>query len=109
MAIMGDGQTKYDMAHDGDSQALGACSVRVLSLPAIPTHTHSCAQGNIRRTNVATKIKITFLKDEYVDVALQYKAWDEWTHCFRIDKVALPISPFIGFSAITGDVHDAHE
>jgi mannose-binding lectin 2 len=54
--VRGDGQTKYDMAHDGDSQALGACS------------------ANIRATNVATKMKVTYLKGEYLDVQIQYKA-----------------------------------
>jgi hypothetical protein len=66
-------------------------------------------QADIRRTNVATKLKVTYLKDEYLDVAIQYKAWDEWTHCFRVTGLSLPISPFLGFSAMTGDVHDAHE
>jgi hypothetical protein len=52
---------------------------------------------------------MVFLKDEYLDVSIQYKAWDEWTHCFRVPDLKLPMSPFLGFSAITGDVHDAHE
>jgi mannose-binding lectin 2 len=91
MAIKGDGQTKYDVAHDGDSQALGSCS------------------ANVRRTNVATKLKVTYLKDEYMDVSIQYKAWDEWTPCFRVTNVSLPISPFLGFSSLTGEVFDAHD
>jgi lectin, mannose-binding 2 len=91
VAIKGDGQTKYDHDNDGDSQALGACS------------------ANIRRTNVATKLKITYLKDEYMDVKVQHKAWDDWTDCFRLDKFSLPHAPFLGFSALTGAVTDAHE
>jgi hypothetical protein len=36
MAIKGDGQTKYDVAHDGDSQALGSCSVRLQASFNVP-------------------------------------------------------------------------
>ena len=40
---------------------------------------------------------------------MQYKAWDEWTDCFHIPNVELPLAPLLGFSALTGDVYDAHE
>ncbi|KAF6761117.1 lectin [Ephemerocybe angulata] len=86
-----DGQTEYDWHNDGDSQALGACSV------------------NFRRTNVATKLKVTYVKGSFLDVKIQYKAWDEWTDCFNIPGITLPTNPFIGFTALTGDVSDAHD
>ncbi|KAG2015341.1 lectin [Coprinopsis cinerea AmutBmut pab1-1] len=86
-----DGKTKYDYHNDADKQALGACS------------------ANFRRTNVATKLKVTYVKDEFLDVKIQYKAWDEWTDCFTIPKLSLPTNPFVGFSAMTGDVSDAHD
>lgn len=108
MAIKGDGQTKYDVANDGDSQALGSCSVRLNASSIFQLLTYP-TQANIRRTNVATKLKVTYLKDEYMDVSIQYKAWDEWTPCFRVTNVSLPISPFLGFSSLTGEVFDAHE
>jgi len=34
---------------------------------------------------------------------------DDWTDCFYVEKVNLPTNPFLGFSAMTGDVSDAHE
>jgi mannose-binding lectin 2 len=40
---------------------------------------------------------------------VQYKAWDDWTDCFRVDNIKLPHHPFLGFSAMTGDVSDAHD
>jgi len=44
-----------------------------------------------------------------IQVKVQYKAWDDWTDCFTIEKLELPANPFLGFSAMTGDVSDAHE
>jgi len=91
VAVLGDGHTKYDFGNDGDEQAIGACS------------------ANFRRTNVATKLKVTYVKDAFLDVKIQYKAWDDWTDCFTVEKVNLPTNPFLGFSAMTGDVSDAHD
>ncbi|KIM35335.1 hypothetical protein M413DRAFT_449831 [Hebeloma cylindrosporum] len=91
VAVLGDGKTKYDFGNDGDTQAVGACS------------------ANFRRTNVATKLKVTYVKDGFLDVKVQYKAWDDWTDCFTIPKLELPPNPFLGFSAMTGDVSDAHD
>ncbi|KAJ3508412.1 hypothetical protein NLJ89_g5768 [Agrocybe chaxingu] len=91
VAVLGDGKTKYDYASDGDTQAIGACS------------------ANFRRTNVATKLKVTYVRDAFLDLKIQYKAWDDWTDCFYLEKVALPQNPFLGFSAMTGDVSDAHD
>ncbi|KAF8627963.1 hypothetical protein AX15_004157 [Amanita polypyramis BW_CC] len=89
--MVGDGTTSYDFGSDGDNQVHGACS------------------ANFRRTNVVTKLRITILKGKYIDVKMQYKAWDDWTNCFRIENVTLPSNPFLGFSAMTGDVFDAHD
>ncbi|TFK26327.1 hypothetical protein FA15DRAFT_667627 [Coprinopsis marcescibilis] len=86
-----DGSTKYDYHNDGDSQALGSCSAA------------------FRRTKVGTKLKVTYVKDTFLDVKIQYKAWDTWTDCFYIPNVSLPANPFIGFTAMTGEVHDAHD
>ncbi|KAJ7579306.1 lectin [Mycena floridula] len=91
IAMLGDGKTEYDLAHDGDTQSIGACS------------------ANFRRTNVATKLKITYVKDAFLDVKIQHKAWDDWSDCFYVEKPVLPVSPFLGFSAMTGDVFDQHD
>lgn len=86
-----DGSVTYDFGNDGDGQAAGACT------------------ANVRRTNMATKLKVTYIKGEYLDVKVQYKAWDEWSDCFRLENVTLPTNPFIGLTAMTGDVSDAHD
>ena len=41
--------------------------------------------------------------------ALIYYSGDEWTECFTVGPISLPNAPFLGFSAMTGDVFDAHE
>ncbi|KAG5646204.1 hypothetical protein DXG03_004030 [Asterophora parasitica] len=90
-AMLGDGKTSYDVGTDGDATSIGGCS------------------ANYRRTNVATKLKITYVKDKFLDVKIQYKAWDDWSDCIHLKNVALPPNPFLGFSAMTGDVSDAHD
>jgi len=88
--MLGDGATSYDVGSDGDKQLLGGCS------------------ANYRRTNVATKLKVTYVRDRYLDIKIQYKAWDEWIDCLRVN-VSLPGTLYLGFSAHTGDVFDAHD
>jgi hypothetical protein len=34
---------------------------------------------------------------------------EEWSNCFTLDGISLPPNPYIGLSAMTGDVSDAHE
>jgi len=90
-AMLGDGKTSYSVADDGEPHILAGCS------------------ANFRRTNVATKLKIIFFKDKFLDVKLQHRAWDDWTDCFHLKNVTLPPNPYLGFSAMTGDVSDAHD
>ncbi|KAF8806659.1 ERGIC53, mannose lectin, ER-golgi intermediate compartment [Phlegmacium glaucopus] len=91
IGVLGDGKTKYNNDNDGIDQSIGHCS------------------ANYRRTNVATKLKLTYVKDNFLDVKVQYKAWDDWTDCFFVSKIALPPNPFLGFTALTGDVSDSHD
>ena len=34
---------------------------------------------------------------------------EEWSNCFTLKDISVPLNPFIGLSAMTGDVTDAHE
>ncbi|KAH9965410.1 legume-like lectin family-domain-containing protein [Russula dissimulans] len=91
IAMQGDGQTSYDVGKDGVPTMIGECVI------------------DYRRANVATKLKVIYVKDMVLDVKLQWKAWQEWTDCFTLKDISLPLNPFLGFSAMTGDVTDAHD
>lgn len=56
VSMLGDGTMSYDHADDGEKTKIGACS------------------ANFRRTNVATKVRITYIKQGYLKVQIQYKA-----------------------------------
>jgi len=91
MAMIGDGHQKYDLASDGDPNSAGACS------------------ASIRRNDIKTMVRIIYKKGESLKVLLQHKGWDEWTPCFELKDLTLPSNPYLGVTAVTGDVHDAHD
>jgi len=100
-------------------------------------------QADYRRAKVATKLKITYVKDTVLDVrqpVFSYPIFtfntypgeasmerlcvfhefmisclvlmstgEEWSNCFILNDISLPLNPYIGLSAMTGDVSDAHE
>ncbi|CAG8442179.1 3319_t:CDS:2, partial [Acaulospora colombiana] len=86
MAMMGDGNTEYDHDNDGKANHLAGC------------------EADIRGRPIATKARITYYKNTYLEVKLQYRAWDQWEPCFTIPNVTLPAVAYLGFSALTGDV-----
>jgi len=91
-SMIGDGAKRYDQGSDGDTNSAGACS------------------ANVRRNDLKTMVRLIYLKKEdSLEVLLQYKGWDEWTPCFTIQNVTIPTSPYLGVTAITGEVHDAHD
>ncbi|KAG8962343.1 hypothetical protein FRC03_004320 [Tulasnella sp. 419] len=91
MAMVNDGTKSYDLGNDGAQQEAGACS------------------ASLRKVDMRTKIRMTYIRGKRFTVELQYKQWDEWTPCFEIQNITLPSTPYLGISAITGDVHDAHD
>lgn len=91
MVMVGDGKTSYDLANDGLKNELGGC------------------EADFRNKDTPTKVRVKYYKDSYLEVSLAYKGWDQWDRCFTLDNVKLPAVPYIGFSALTGDVHDAHD
>jgi hypothetical protein len=87
-------------------------------LPAVPcvaAPSPSCtsivqraaAQIDYRRTEITAKLKLTYFKNQFLELQIQHEKWDEWQTCFTVFNVTLPGSPFLGYSAHTGDVSGA--
>ncbi|KAF9425167.1 hypothetical protein BGZ76_003391 [Entomortierella beljakovae] len=92
MGMIGDGHTSYDNANDGQSNSAGSCEV------------------DFRRKLVPTKGKITYYRDSNVlNFKTQTKAWDQWEECFTLHDIKLPPITFLGFTSVTGEVHDSHD
>ncbi|KAJ9123098.1 hypothetical protein QFC22_001288 [Naganishia vaughanmartiniae] len=92
-AMLGDGKTAYDHEHDNEKTELAGCSV------------------DVRRREVATKLRLTYLKEQRkLQLQLQTEKWEEWKVCFEVSDFEMPATEiYLGFSAITGEVSDAHE
>lgn len=90
-AMMGDGRTPADLEGDNAANELAACS------------------KNFRRRSVATKARLTYIKGHGLRLETQLDEWDKWDVCFDTPDISLPPSPFIGFTALTGDVADNHD
>ncbi|KAG0057440.1 hypothetical protein BGZ83_010008 [Gryganskiella cystojenkinii] len=92
MAMLGDGKTSYDNANDGLANRAGMC------------------ESDFRAKNIPTKGRISYYRENgLLTLHLQTKAWDQWDECFRINDVKLPQIPYLGFTAVTGEVHDNHD
>ncbi|KAF9347630.1 hypothetical protein BGX26_000897 [Mortierella sp. AD094] len=92
MAMIGDGRTSYDNANDGQSNNLGSC------------------ESDFRRKLIPTKGRITYHRQSgTLNLKLQTKAWDQWDDCFTLTDVKLPVIAYLGFTSVTGEVHDNHD
>ncbi|KAI0295303.1 legume-like lectin family-domain-containing protein [Russula brevipes] len=91
VAMQGDGQTSYDVGKDGMQTMIGDCT------------------EEFRHSNVATKLKVIYVKDTVLDVKIQSRGWEQWNDCFTLKDISLPMNPYIGLTAMTGDVSDAHD
>ncbi|CAJ0871218.1 10681_t:CDS:10 [Entrophospora sp. SA101] len=91
LAMVGDGKTEYDLGNDGKSNEVAGC------------------EADIRGKPVPTKARITYYKNTYLELKLQYKGWDQWEPCFTIPNVTIPNVAYLGFSALTGEVSDNHD
>ncbi|KAJ5758585.1 hypothetical protein N7520_005741 [Penicillium odoratum] len=96
MAMMGDGQTTYDQAHDGKANELAGCSAR-----------------GLRNAPVPTKARLTYFQDKSFSLELQYKTEDTWVECFNLNaedhNIAIPSVAYLGLSAETGELSDNHD
>jgi hypothetical protein len=63
----------------------------------------------VSRSKSNTKPVRTSFSNKRIPVLTLYFLGDEWSDCMHLKNVALPEAPFLGFTAMTGDVSDAHE
>ncbi|KAL2004285.1 hypothetical protein VTN02DRAFT_4010 [Thermoascus thermophilus] len=96
MAMMGDGKTSYDQAHDGKANEMAGCSAR-----------------GLRDSSVPTKARLTYFQDKSLTLDLQYKSDQSWTNCFTLTapeyNIAIPSVAYLGISAETGELSDNHD
>ncbi|KAG0223254.1 hypothetical protein BGW41_005672 [Actinomortierella wolfii] len=92
MAMIGDGRSSYDNGNDGLRNRAAGC------------------EADFRGKQIPTKARVTYSRDTKVlRLQLQTKAWDQWDECFVLNDVVLPEKPYLGFTAVTGEVHDNHD
>lgn len=65
----------------------------------------------LRGSAVASKARLTYIKEESLSLELQYKTEGTWTKCFDIkatdaQPLKLPNQAYLGFSAHTGELSD---
>lgn len=87
----GNGVEAYENDKDGARQEVAGCSI------------------DYRNAKVATKGKLIHVKDVYTELQIHHSEWDHWESCFKLDNITLPLNPYLGFSALTGDVSDNHD
>ena len=92
MAMLGDGKTPYDSAHDGLANEIGACTGR-----------------GLHNSKDIARARVTYVRDKFLSLDLDYKGQKKWQNCFVLDKVSLPRSAFLGFSARTGELTENHD
>ncbi|KAG7566850.1 hypothetical protein FFLO_01351 [Filobasidium floriforme] len=91
-AMLGDGKTPYDHDHDNQANELAACSM------------------DFRRRDTRTMLKLRYIKSKSLSLQLQVEKEGRWDDCFEAQNVELPAGDiYLGFSALTGDVSDAHD
>lgn len=88
--VENDGTKTYNTDSDGEKQDLAQCAMQ------------------LRHTPAETRLRFTYVKDVYMELAIQNQEWNQWNKCFRIPPVNLPGPPYLGFSASTGEVTDTH-
>ncbi|KAI9208564.1 legume-like lectin family-domain-containing protein [Polychytrium aggregatum] len=94
-AMVGDGKTYYDHNNDGRSNQLASCSFHFQGLES-------------------ARATIKYIRGELLEVRTTTGVTDNngvlmWNDCFSVTNVTLPSVGYMGFTAHTGDVHDAHD
>ncbi|KAK9447624.1 legume-like lectin family-domain-containing protein [Limtongia smithiae] len=93
MAVMGDGQTRYSKEDDGKPNELAGCSAR-----------------GLHNSQSLTRLRITYVTGQFLEVDLEFKEPNKWTECFRVNNPPqLPPVAYLGFTAETGELSENHD
>lgn len=69
MAMQGDGKTSYDVSKDGVPTQIGECAVCTdIFWNVVEISNKQTIQADYRRSKVATKLKVIYVKDTVLDV-----------------------------------------
>ncbi|KAL0085599.1 legume-like lectin family-domain-containing protein [Phycomyces blakesleeanus] len=90
-SMLNDGSKSYDNSQDGRMTELAGC------------------EANFRDREFPTRGKLTYHKNNYVQLELMWREEDVWEVCFKQHKVELPDQVYLGFTAHTGEVTDNHD
>ncbi|KAH6568770.1 hypothetical protein BASA50_003078 [Batrachochytrium salamandrivorans] len=91
MAMVGDGKKEYGHDFDGNNEEIGGC------------------HAEFRNRDFITRARVKYVENDYLQVELDIIGNGQWTTCLKVDKVKLPSSCYIGFTAMTGAVSSAHD
>ncbi|KNC79014.1 hypothetical protein, variant [Sphaeroforma arctica JP610] len=89
-AMMNDGSKSYDHDADGTHTEMAGC------------------QANFRAKKHPTRARLSYL-DHTLSLDLDYLGRNEYQRCFSEPQVQIPTGYHIGFSAVTGALHDNHD
>jgi hypothetical protein len=97
-ATIGDGQTSYNYGNDGFEQALAGCSVRSPLFVVSFARPRRLYQLELRQRSVPTKMKVTYLAKEWLEVRLRLKVLSPCLTSFarsssNTKPVGFPCSP----------------
>ncbi|KAG0181464.1 hypothetical protein DFQ29_008246 [Apophysomyces sp. BC1021] len=90
-AMLGDGVKAYDNDKDGRETEFAGC------------------EAQFRDRDFATRARLTYYKDNYIQLDVMWADEDEWEQCFKQLDVRLPEHVYLGFTAHTGEVTDNHD
>jgi mannose-binding lectin 2 len=65
---------------------------------------------DFRRRDTRTMLKLRYIKNKALTLQLQVDKEGRWDDCFQAPNVQMPAGDiYLGLSALTGAVSDAHE
>ena len=88
--VQNNGDMTYDTEKDGQGQGMAHCSIP------------------LGRTSIEPRLRLTYVNDVYLELAVQNREWNQWQRCFIVSAPQLPPETYLGFSASTGQLTDSH-